>query len=572
MQLQKGIITAAALACCLAAAILTGALEQQQGRSELLWRSPDLAGKIGVPNRGYWGTEMVPQSLKDNIGTNNLKIDDTIRSIKATQEQPNFAAALHKLEKSTQSASLRASQLTQPSDWLDNSTPQLPDPQGFVHRMQRLRLSSRYCRIHPESCKTLAPNFPGLDGMQYATDEFEKNPADPLEQGSAADLLQSGVDAGDSAANPEEDMKVAKARTQSLAMLPNSANGDAGMPWLAPYSGQHGFQNHDDNVKWGEAAEKAQEPVQQLADPLWCGAASCAEHSYARHEHSIGKILGHIVHNEAAIRVGGERNAAEICAKTKMCGDSGGGGKGGYGYIPGTAIPTVMKQKGLARTMDLAQVYHYTFPSKKLGERTFDGEGDSLLPHGQLWGLNGGKKGKTVRYHEYDGFYKGTQPDRAVVDSPQQAAAEGYSLESKELQDGLKRIRAHNAKLAAAAANVEKFSHQHPQGSRGRAVARRSHGMGGLVRVAGSKRDLEEGAALFGVAASPAGTVLPRLDELSGEGEGESRHVVSRSLPAMRGLDMSVVSHESPTLALAEEQTTQANEQRRLDRLSKMLP
>lgn len=38
-------------ACCLAAAILTGALEQQQGRSELLWRSPDLAGKIGVPNR-----------------------------------------------------------------------------------------------------------------------------------------------------------------------------------------------------------------------------------------------------------------------------------------------------------------------------------------------------------------------------------------------------------------------------------------------------------------------------------------------------------------------------------------
>mmetsp|Transcript_46530 Transcript_46530/g.74907 ORF Transcript_46530/g.74907 Transcript_46530/m.74907 type:complete len:578 (-) Transcript_46530:241-1974(-) len=569
-QMFQGIMSAAALACCLSVAILTGTLEQQQG-SELLWRSPDLASKIGVPNRGYWGTEMVPQSLKDNIGTNNIKIDDTIRSIKATQEQPNFAAALYKLEKSTASSSLRASQLTQPSDWLDNTTPQLPDPQGFVHRMQRMRLSSRYCRVHPESCKTLAPAFPGFDGMHYATDEFATNPADALEQGSAADLLQAGVDAGDdaAAANPQE-MKVAKARTQSLSLLSGNTGG---MPWLAPYEGQHGFQNEDENVKWGEAALKARAPVQQLADPMWCGAASCAEHGYARHQHSMAKILGHIVHNEAAIRVGGERNAAEICAKfPAACADADGGGAGHYGYIPGTSIPTVLQQNGQARTTDLAQVYHNKFPSKELGERTFNGDGDSLLPHGQLWGLKGGKNGKTVRYHEYDGFYKGTQPDRAVVDSPQQAASERYTIETKELQDGLTRIRAHNAKLAVAAANVKKFSRQH-EGGRGRVVARRrGKGGGGLAKIGGSERDLEEGAALFRVAASPAGTVLPELDQLAGQGEGESRHVVSRALPPMRGLDMSVVSHESPTLALAEEETMEANQQRHLDRLSRMLP
>ena len=286
-QLVQGVLTAAALACCLSVAVLTGALQDQGGRRELLGRSPDLAGKLGVPNGGFWGSEAVPESLTDNIGTNNMRITDTIRSIKATQDQPNFAAALHKLERSTAAASLRTEEMAEPSDWLDPATPQLPDPQGFVHRMQRLRLSSRYCRIHPESCKTLAPQFPGLDGIKYASDELEHNPADPLEQGTAADLLQAGLAAGESAAAAAraggadsmpggDEMKVRKARTQSLFLdgSGNGANGDAGMPWLAPYFGQHGFQNHDDNVKWGEAAEKAAAPVPQLADPLWCGAAT----------------------------------------------------------------------------------------------------------------------------------------------------------------------------------------------------------------------------------------------------------------------------------------------------------
>jgi hypothetical protein len=55
-----------------------------------------------------------------------------------------------------------------------------------------------------------------------------------------------------------------------------------------------------------------------------------------------------------------------------------------------------------------------------------------LLPHGQLWGLRG-KHANTVRYHEYDGFYEGSQPDRAVVETPQQAGADAYVLEEKVL-------------------------------------------------------------------------------------------------------------------------------------------
>jgi hypothetical protein len=44
------------------------------------------------------------------------------------------------------------------------------------------------------------------------------------------------------------------------------------------------------------------------------------------------------------------------------------------------------------------------------------------------------------------------------------------------------------------------------------------------------------------------------------------------AMPRMRGLDMSVVSKEAPTLALSEEQEFQSAEQQRLSRLAKMLP
>ena len=102
------------------------------------------------------------------------------------------------------------------------------------------------------------------------------------------------------------------------------------------------------------------------------------------------------------------------------------------------------------------------------------------------------------------------------------------------MQDGLKRIRAHNAKLAAAAANVEKFSHAQSRRRVGMAAARSSatskgaaassmaHQRIGLATVKGDQKDLEAGAALFGVAASPAGAVLPQLDELAGRGRSEA--------------------------------------------------
>ena len=44
------------------------------------------------------------------------------------------------------------------------------------------------------------------------------------------------------------------------------------------------------------------------------------------------------------------------------------------------------------------------------------------------------------------------------------------------------------------------------------------------------------------------------------------------ALPGIRGLDMSIVSKEAPTLALSEEENYQSAEQLRLSRLAKMLP
>ena len=84
---------------------------------------------------------------------------------------------------------------------------------------------------------------------------------------------------------------------------------------------------------------------------------------------------------------------------------------------------------------------------------------------------------------------------------------------------------------------------------------------------------MERGAELFRIAASPAGGVLPRLDKLAGAGQVLDRGAGdAAAMPAMKGLDMSVVSHEAPTLALAQEEQFQSVEQAQMERLSKMLP
>ena len=74
-----------------------------------------------------------------------------------------------------------------------------------------------------------------------------------------------------------------------------------------------------------------------------------------------------------------------------------------------------------APTTSLAEVDTLTGGS---GTMAYQGREDSLLPHGQLWGL--GSKA-AVRYHEYPGFYEGTQPDRAATESQQQVNHRFYT-------------------------------------------------------------------------------------------------------------------------------------------------
>ena len=214
------------------------------------------------------------------------------------------------------------------------------------------------------------------------------------------------------------------------------------MPWLGPYSAQHTQQSARDNSMWSDAHEGSMEQPQEgkdvnVEDPLWCGAASCAEKSFARHQHEVAKGLGHLVHNEAAIKIGGERYATLPASA----------GAGKYGYIPGTVIPTVFK-KDKPRILKA--------PTQKLASvssgNVFSGNGDSLLPHGHLWGLK--NPHGIPRYHAYAGFYEGSQPDRAVVEGPAQAAGEAYGLEEKELAEGMTRAKMHKEKLMEAAKKV----------------------------------------------------------------------------------------------------------------------
>ena len=258
-----------------------------------------------------------------------------------------------------------------------------------------------------------------------------------------------------------------KARKQEL-FLDGSGNEDDGMPWLAPYSAQHTQQSARDNSMWSDAHEASMEQPQEgkdvnVEDPLWCGAASCAEKSFARHQHEVAKGLGHLVHNEAAIKIGGERYATLPASA----------GAGKYGYIPGTVIPTVFK-KDKPRILQA--------PTQKLASvssgNVFSGNGDSLLPHGHLWGLK--NPHGIPRYHAYAGFYEGSQPDRAVVEVPAQAAGEAYGLEEKELAEGMTRAKMHKEKLMEAAKKVAAL------GSR-------------------DAKDLEEGRELFSMANSKNG-------------------------------------------------------------------
>ena len=71
-------------------AIITGVLEDQQGRSELLWNDPGFTGRFGeLPPASFVGRDSQPllpvasdaETLTDNLGANNLKIANTIRYV-----------------------------------------------------------------------------------------------------------------------------------------------------------------------------------------------------------------------------------------------------------------------------------------------------------------------------------------------------------------------------------------------------------------------------------------------------------------------------------------------------------
>ena len=419
-ETMQGLLVAAALACCMSVAVLSVDLEALErgsrapGRSSLLWDAPsavdgDFSGKLGefapAPRRTDGGLIMADtgsvQSLTNNIGANNLKIADTIKGLAASRALPNFAAALYKLEQSTATASKSFGTLTQAEDWRNTATKQLPDPQGFVHRMQRMRLSSRYCRVHPESCKTLAPEFPGLDGVRFASDEVAHNPADPIEQSTAADLLGGETRSEEGAA--QQVLHSRNARTQSLYLGGGGNGADGGMPWLAPYFGQHSAQSEAENQKWSEAFTEDEEPYKNEEDPLWCGGPSCSERSYARHEHSMGRVLPHIVHNKAAMRVGGEQNAAKICQETG-CSDTG-GRPGKYGYTS-VVIPAVLQARaGQAATMQLLQMPHSKVGGQQLGPPVREGGAKQRSRRRQ--GMRSGRRGLALVGGDGKAYSKG---------------------------------------------------------------------------------------------------------------------------------------------------------------------
>jgi hypothetical protein len=125
--------------------------------------------------------------------------------------------------------------------------------------------------------------------MLFSSDEVAKNPANPIEQGTAADVLQAASlqqahfqqqHARETARQVQAAVpqKLRQARVQSLYLGGTGNGADGGMPWLAPYFGQHSSQNEEDNHKWGSAFDEGEEPYENKVDPLWCGAASCTEH------------------------------------------------------------------------------------------------------------------------------------------------------------------------------------------------------------------------------------------------------------------------------------------------------
>lgn len=368
--MHGGVVALAALTMCAAAALVVAAFVQGDTTTALLGRGDSTRWAVGLPE-AKWGGAGNQESLTDNFGATNMKISSIIDDIKSVKSHPNFAAAIHSLKAATSESTTDFNTFTSDLNPIGSEKflPAMPDPEAVVHRMQGLRKTSRYCRLNPSACKTLAPE------------------------------------------------------------------------WVA-----------------------------KRAD------------------------LGPVAEEEE-----GKDSAADAGAMQQLASTSG---------------------------------------------STFAGRGDSLLPHGPLWGL---KDKNAVRYHEYNdykGFYDGSQLDRAADEPEKQAASEAYGLESKELAEawskmgnGMKRIR---------------------------------------NRIASPKfaSDYKGGQALLALGGSKMGHLLPKLAKLERQGgrKGRSASEQARALPAMGGVSMSVVAQEEPELALEEEQDYQGRQQQMLAQWASRLP
>lgn len=487
MTAQRLIVAVVALSLCILL-VMPGQRRQAGGgeASMLLGRDNAVANAMGRPEQLWTGTPEA-DGLYNNMGAANLKLSGTIQTLDASRHNPNLAAAVHSLQESTQASDEAISDLHNPLAYGHA----LQDPNGFMKRLHKLRSNSAWCQTHPRACSALVPG---------------QEP--PL-------IANEGLKATGS-----------KAKTQSLyldGVVSNSDVADSGMPWLDPYTANEKMHEaHDDEGPEGVGGKLGPRPIWTVRvrpgglsglggtaagpeydnhdpDPLWCGQSACAEKSFARHRHSFAQNMAGFVHNVPAI-------------------------------TSRTGHPAAGADSMQAPTTSLAEVDTLTGGS---GTMAYQGREDSLLPHGQLWGL--GSKA-AVRYHEYPGFYEGTQPDRAATESQQQAASEGYGLEKKELSRAMLHIQRGKQSVGSSPSSA-----------------------------------LSTGEALFELAGSRAGKIaLPGISRIA-KMAPHTKGIPSSRLPAMAGESMTVLGQQPAKRLLGEEEEANARRQEGLDAVSRLL-
>jgi hypothetical protein len=229
--------------------------------TELLYgRSSQLATDLDFPEP-VWSSPKAEEGMFNNIGSGNLKIDKTIRSIKSMQHEPELAASIHMLETSSKRASDALDDLQFTGSTLVH-TPVLPDPEGLIKRLHRLRLHSSWCRKHSNLCSD-TPDVTGVidPSLKDSDDEDAEQPKETVFK--------------------NRNKRILAARTQQLWNEPDDSTQQftqkdiQRMPWLSSY------------------VHLRKNKLEQ--DPLWCGASHCEERGYARHRHNFAEAIPHAI-------------------------------------------------------------------------------------------------------------------------------------------------------------------------------------------------------------------------------------------------------------------------------------